>query len=245
MRRRSSSRLYRGFALAFAAIVGAPALLFLVLSAAEEGYLGAKTQNWVRIEKSRFKFDRLYSMTAPPFDQDANRLLARHAEDLPPGTALDIAAGQGRNSVFLAKKGWKVTAFDISGKGLEIAQAAAREAGVPLTTVRCSAQEFDYGHQVWDLVILVYAPIPFDDRDLLARIQDSIKPGGILLIDTPVMMHQPSDRHPRVPGDLEKGELPTLFPGLEVIRYTESEDTTEWLHLTMLMGRLVARKPGV
>jgi 2-polyprenyl-3-methyl-5-hydroxy-6-metoxy-1,4-benzoquinol methylase len=94
-------------------------------------------------------------MTEPPFDQDANRLLARHVEDLPPGAALDIAAGQGRNAVFLAAKGWQVTAFDISGKGLEIAKTAAREAGVRLTTVRCSAQEFDYGHQAWDLVLLV------------------------------------------------------------------------------------------
>jgi SAM-dependent methyltransferase len=239
-----SRRFLRWAALGLALIVGISAAMFLLLAAAQEGYLGAKAQNWVRIEKSRFIFDRLYSMADPPFDREPNRTLVRYAENAAPGTALDIAAGQGRNSIFLANKGWKVTAFDISGKGLEIAQTAAREVGVPLTTVRCSAQEFNYGHHAWDLVLLVYAPIPFDDLDLLERIQDSIKPGGVLLIDTPVMMHHPPDGRPRVPGDLERRELPSLFPDLEVIYYTESEDRTEWLNMTMPIARLLAQKPG-
>jgi 2-polyprenyl-3-methyl-5-hydroxy-6-metoxy-1,4-benzoquinol methylase len=216
--------------------------VFVSATAAQKGLLGLSVQSWIRIQKSRLAFDRLYGMPKAPFDEKPNRLLVRTVENLPPGEALDIAAGQGRNAVYLARKGWRVTAFDISAKGLAIAEQSARRSSVPLTAARSTAQDFDYGHGRWDLVALIYAPIPYEDPQLLARIRDSIKPGGLIVVDTPVLMHQPKHKSPRVPGDLDKGELPSLFPGFDVLQYTEAEEATEWFRLKLPIGRLVARK---
>jgi SAM-dependent methyltransferase len=227
-------------------LLGAPIGFLIVLyfgtGFAENGTFGATAQAWVRVQKSSFTFNRLYSMANPPFDQTPNAFLVRSVENLQPGTALDIAAGQGRNSVYLAVKGWRVTAFDISEKGLEVAQQDARRAGVPLTTVHASMHGFDYGDSRWDLVTVIYSPLQYDDAQLLTRIRDSIKPGGLLLIDAPIAMHQPKDRRPRVPGDLERGELPSFFPDFEVLQYTESEDTTDFFRLKMPVGHFLAKK---
>jgi SAM-dependent methyltransferase len=235
-------RFFRIVLLLLGAPIGSLIVLYFCTGFAENGAFGTSTQTWVRVQKSRFTFNRLYSMANPPFDQTPNAFLVRSVEGLPPGAALDIAAGQGRNSLYLAGKGWRVTAFDISEKGLEVAQQNARRAGVPLTTVHASTQDFDYGHHRWDLVIVIYSPLQYDDAQLLTRIRESIKPGGLLLIDVPIAMHQPKDRHPRVPGDLERGELPSYFPDFEVLQYTESEDTTDFFHLKMPVGHLLARK---
>jgi len=216
--------------------------LYTVTRATEEGSLGAHAQTWLRIEKSRFTFNRVYSMSTPPFEQAPSAFLARSVENMPPGAALDIAAGQGRNSLHLARKGWRVTAFDISENGLEVARRNAAQSGVQLETLRRSAQDFDFGRERWDLVILIYAPIPFEDAGLMARIRGSVKPGGLVLVDNPVVMHGPASAVPRVPGDLKPGELPTLFPGFEILEYTEAEDITDWFRLKMPMGRLLARK---
>jgi len=219
-------------------------VLYALSSAAEGGALGRSSQSWVRIEKSRFIFNRVYSMATPPFEPIASAFLVRSIEGIPPGAVLDIAAGQGRNSLYLARRGWQVTAFDISENGLGIMRRNAARVGARLETFRSSAQDFDFGRQRWDLVILVYAPIPYEDAGLLARIRESVKSGGLVLVDNPVVMHGTDGRVPRVPGDLEPGELPSLFPGFQIVHYTEAEDTTDWFHLKMPMGRLLARKPA-
>jgi SAM-dependent methyltransferase len=241
-RRKTKPRLLRILLIALGCAAGLLIGLFAMIRGAENGVFGLRAQSWVRIEKSRFTFNRVYSMASPPFDQAPNALLVRSIKNVPPGKALDICAGQGRNSLYLLRQGWRVCAFDISDKGVRLAEEQARNAGLPLTAVRASAQEFDYGRDQWDLVLLVYAPIQFDDQQLLGRIRNSIKPRGLILIDTPVLMHQPPDKHPRVPGDLERGELPSLFPDFEILQYEESEDTTEWFHLKMPVARFVARK---
>ncbi len=220
------------------------AALVALAAASENGTFGPAAQNWIRIEKSRFTFNRVYSMETLPFDRTPSSFLVRSVDQLPPGAALDIAAGQGRNSLYLARKGWRVTAFDISEKGLEAARNNAAGAGVRIETVRSSAQDFDYGRALWDLVFLIYAPVPYDDAAMLARIRDSVKPGGLVLVDNPVVMHREVGSGPRIPGDLKPRELPSLFPGFEIVQYTEAEDTTDWFHIKVPMGRLLARKPA-
>ncbi len=56
------------------------------------------------------------------------------------------------------------------------------------------------------------------------------------------MMHQPSGKTPRVPGDLERNELPRFFPGFDVVEYTEADDTAEWFNARLRIARFVARK---
>jgi 2-polyprenyl-3-methyl-5-hydroxy-6-metoxy-1,4-benzoquinol methylase len=61
-----------------------------------------------------------------------------------PGTALDVAMGQGRNAVYLAQQGWRVTGFDVADEGAKIARAAAQRLGVTLEAVVASNEQFDW-----------------------------------------------------------------------------------------------------
>src|SRR3954454_16318440 len=64
------------------------------------------------------RFNQLYAAPSNLFSALPNAFLARTVSGLKPGRALDIAMGQGRNSIFLAKQGWEVTGYDISDTGL-------------------------------------------------------------------------------------------------------------------------------
>lgn len=215
---------------------------FAVLILGQKGYLGQKLAHRIRLELTRREFNRLYSLPSPPFLQQPNEFLRRTAASLAKGTALVVACGQGRNAVYLAQGGWNVTAFDISEKGLEIARRTAQRDGAPLNAIQADALEFDYGTDRWDLLLLVYAPIPYDDAELLKRIKASVKRGGHVLVEMPIEMHQPPERHPRIPGDLMPGELPELFRDFEIVSYSETLDISDFYGERKLIGRLLARR---
>ena len=85
-----------------------------------------------------------------------NRFLAESVKGMPPGKALDIGMGQGRNSLFLAALGWEVTGFDISEVGVKQAQAEAAKRGLKIDARVADVDRFDYGKQRWDLVLGMY-----------------------------------------------------------------------------------------
>jgi 2-polyprenyl-3-methyl-5-hydroxy-6-metoxy-1,4-benzoquinol methylase len=80
-----------------------------------------------------------------------------------PGRALDVGMGNGRNSIALAQNGWQVTGFDIAALGVQQANLKAARLGVSLTTSVQSDQDFDFGVNRWDLIVLTYQPF----RDIL------------------------------------------------------------------------------
>lgn len=223
--------------LCFAAVAGLAVLLL-----GQKGYLGQRLAHRIQLEITRRQFNRLYSLPNPPFLQQPNEFLTRTASSLQKGAALVVACGQGRNAVYLAQEGWNVTAFDISEKGLEIARRTAQRDGVPLNAIQADAFEFDYGTDRWDLLLLVYAPIPYDDAGLLQRIKASVKHGGHVLVEMPIEMHQPPERRPRIPGDLMPGELPELFRDFEIVSYSETLDISDFYGERKLIGRLLARR---
>jgi 2-polyprenyl-3-methyl-5-hydroxy-6-metoxy-1,4-benzoquinol methylase len=97
-------------------------------------------------------FDRIYARGDPIFSHEPNALLVRTAARLTPGKALDVAMGQRRNSVYLAGKGWDVTGYDFSEKGIAAARANAEKAGVKINAVVSTHQDFDLGKERWDLI---------------------------------------------------------------------------------------------
>lgn len=82
---------------------------------------------------------------------------------LTPAAALDAAMGQGRNTLYLAQTGWKVTGFDISDVGLSAARASAEKKGLRITTVKASYDTFDFGIDKWGLIVLTFAWAPVSD----------------------------------------------------------------------------------
>jgi len=115
------------------------------------------------------------------FNKDPNALLVQTVSNLPSGKELDIAMGEGRNAVWLATKGWPVTGFDISDEALQQAEERARKAGVTIKAIKAASVTFDYGHERWDLIVMSCAFTPVPDAGYIARLRDSLKPGGLLV----------------------------------------------------------------
>jgi SAM-dependent methyltransferase len=147
-------------------------------------------------------FDKVYASDRPSFSQNPSALLVEAIEGRPPGRALDVAMGQGRNALFLAQRGWSVTGFDISEKGLEVARANARKIGVTVRAVNSTIEDFDYGTEQWDLLALIYVPASAHEGQAMVRLERALKPGGLLVIESFA-----SDRNApqRPPGDIRVG----------------------------------------
>src|SRR5262249_16296955 len=73
-------------------------------------------------EVLKVHFNNVYTTHKELFSQEPNAFLVRSVREVKPGTALDVAMGQGRNSVFLAMQGWDVTGYDLSDQGMAIAK---------------------------------------------------------------------------------------------------------------------------
>jgi SAM-dependent methyltransferase len=150
------------------------------------------------------------------------------------GRALDVAGGAGRNALWLARRGLAVTLADVSDVALAQADAAARAAGLTLSTVQVDLEEAPLPEGPWDLVLCTY----FLHRPLFAAFPAALAPGGLLVFAHATRSNL--ERHPR-PGPshvLEDGELPGLVVGLDVLRHDEG-----WLESGRHEARVVARKP--
>ncbi len=128
-------------------------------------------------------FDRIYTWKDAPFTREPSGFVKKIAATRKPGRALDIAMGQGRNSIWLAKNGWTVSGYDLSEEALRQAAALAREARVSLDIRRSTHEEFDLGREQWDLIVMCYAFTNLSDEAYMQRVYDSLKAGGLLVID--------------------------------------------------------------
>ena len=131
-----------------------------------------------RPDAYRAVFNNIYKTDNPVFSTQPNALLIATIEGRTPGRALDIGIGQGRNSVFLALKGWDVTGFDASDEGIAVAQRNAARAGVKIKALRESEATFDYGSGQWDLIVFTYEPFPITSAAYVGRLGNSLKSAG-------------------------------------------------------------------
>ena len=185
------------------------------------------------IEEEGQFYDTIYSK-APTFNTKPNNLLVEAIRGRVPGHALDVGMGQGRNAVFLAQQGWNVTGFDPSAVGLEKAHQKAAEAGVTIKTARVGAEHFEFGRDRWDLIAIIY-PI---EKVSVYRVRDSLKPGGLVVIEAP---HQ--ETAPR-PWHYDSNELLEIFRGFRILRYEDVQAPNDWNPLKEArLVRLVAEKP--
>jgi len=110
-----------------------------------------------------------------------NGMLVAEVADLPPGQALDLGCGEGGDAIWLADRGWLVTAVDLSRVALERAAAAAGDAKISWThadmiTNAPPAASFD-------LVSAIYFPLKRqDDHRALHGLLAAVAPGGTLLV---------------------------------------------------------------
>ncbi len=127
-------------------------------------------------------WDKRYSTKELVWTGRANQFVEEHLADLEPGSAIDLGAGEGRNSVWLAKRGWDVTAVDFSQVGLDKAATLATDNDVEIKTECADATIYDPSGQV-DLVILSYLQVGQEaQRTILEHATTWLRPGGTLFV---------------------------------------------------------------
>ncbi|HEX5569456.1 MAG TPA: class I SAM-dependent methyltransferase [Streptomyces sp.] len=171
-------------------------------------------------------WDERYRAAELVWGAEPNRWVVRETEGLPPGRALDLAAGEGRNALWLAARGWRVTAVDFSAVALERGRRLAAGQPAPvrdrLDWVLADLSDHRPEPGAFDLVVVVYLHLPAAERrTVLRRAADATAPGGTLLVvghDTtnltegtggpqdPGVLFTPGD----VVGDLTDAELRVL-----------------------------------
>jgi 2-polyprenyl-3-methyl-5-hydroxy-6-metoxy-1,4-benzoquinol methylase len=132
---------------------------------------------------NREHWDERYGTEELIWKAEPNRFLVEELDALPPGRALDVACGEGRNAVWLASKGWRVTGADFSRAGLAKAQRLATDRGVKVTWVEADVVEWRPATASFDLVVVMYLHLPAEQRRrALAHAAAALAPGGVLLV---------------------------------------------------------------
>jgi SAM-dependent methyltransferase len=111
-----------------------------------------------------------------------NRFLVAEVGDRPPGAALDVGCGEGRNALWLATRGWQVTAVDHSAVGLEKGRQLAAAAGVAIEWVLADVTEYRPAI-TFDLVAVLYLHLPRAELEaVLAMAAAAVGPAGLLVV---------------------------------------------------------------
>jgi 2-polyprenyl-3-methyl-5-hydroxy-6-metoxy-1,4-benzoquinol methylase len=148
----------------------------------------------------------------PLFGVEPNRFLVAEVGQLPPGRALDVACGAGRNAVWLAERGWAVTGVDFAEVALANARALAGERGVEVEWEQADLRDWQPAEAAFDLVVVLYLQLPAAELSaILARTASAVAPGGTLL----VVGH---DRENLNGGHGGPKDLAVLFTPAEVAR---------------------------
>ena len=160
------------------------------------------------------------------FNQSANAFLMSFVADRRPGVALDYAMGTGRNALYLAKLGWEVYGFDHSEVAIAAAQRQATQMKLTLRTAAVPDSEYDFGKERFDLILFSWA-MPLID---VKKIIDSLKPGGIVLMECAV-------------DYVGRNGMLKMFDGLLVERYEIVRVVADWYDRREIeILHLVARK---
>lgn len=179
--------------------------------------------------QDRLKWNEKYQSQSYPVEPAA--IVKEYAKLARGRMALDIAAGNGRNSVFLAQQGFRVDAVDISDAGLNL--FAAKHPN--LNPICADLDDFDIPPKRYDLII----NIKYLNRRLFPYIYEGLAPGGILIFQTLLDSPHP-DSDPPVCRDylLRENELLHAFLALRILRYKESEEKKkgEAVYLASLVG---------
>lgn len=152
-------------------------------------------------------------------DQEASSILKKYLRLLPRGRALDLAAGEGRNAVFLAEHGFEVEAVDISREALSRARKMAGARGVKIRTIRADLDFYSIPKELFDLII----DFNFLDRKLIPRIKKGLKRGGVILFETYTVDQKNlgSGGPSKLKYLLKPNELLHLFQNFRVLYYRE------------------------
>lgn len=167
-------------------------------------------------------WDKTYARVGYVFGKEPAEFLAKHIDELPKGRSLDIAMGEGRNTVYLAKKGFISEGVDISPVGLAKAQKLAAENRVKIITLNADLNKYHIKPDHYDVIINFY----YLQRSLIPEIKAGLKKGGMVVFETHTMEQLKNAKNGGWERDflLEPGELKRQFADFEILHYSETND---------------------
>jgi len=152
-------------------------------------------------------------------------LLVETATTLKPGRALDLACGKGRNAIWLAERGWSVTAVDRSPVAIP---------SVDMRVADLETHEFPIAEASWDLIAVCY----YLQRDLFEPVKRGVKPGGVVI----AIVHMFEPGHEQSRFSVQPRELAKYFEGWEILHYYEGKPRDP--EHKRAVAEIVARKPS-
>jgi SAM-dependent methyltransferase len=181
------------------------------------------------MRQDRLKWNEKYQMQNYPDEPAA--IVKQYVELVGGKKAIDIAAGNGRNALFLARQGFVVDAVDISDTGL--AQFAGRHSGIQ--PICADLDEFDIPANRYDLIV----NIKYLNRRLFPYIREGLAPGGVLIFETFLDSPNPAKAKPNCRDYLlRENELVHAFSSLKIVLYKEADETDhdDAAYLASLVG---------
>jgi tellurite methyltransferase len=150
-------------------------------------------------------------------DLSPTTLVVETARQVPPGAALDLACGAGRNALWLAEQGWRVTAVDGAPAAIDILSKRASERALRVEALVADLEKGEYSidHLAWDLIAICY----YLQRDLFESAKRGVKPGGLLI----TIVHTTEPGEEPTYKRLKPGELETYFDGWEIMHRYEGK----------------------
>lgn len=181
--------------------------------------------NWIQ------RWDDRYSSEEFAYGEAPNNYLKEQIEKLNPGTILFPAEGEGRNAVFAAKSGWKVSAFDISAEGKNKAIQLAEANNVSIDYQIGELETLDFQEKQFDAIALIYAHFPAEIKSAIHKQLDKLlRKDGIIIFEAFSKKHLEYlavNEKVGGPKDIESlfsiEELKADFPNYEIIELEEKE----------------------
>lgn len=182
--------------------------------------------------ESRYR-ERPEDAVRPP-----SQFLVEQCPHLPCGRALDVASGDGRHALYLARRGWVVDAIDFAYAGLARLLAIARRDRLPVAALQADLESFPLPRAHYDVIVNVR----YLQRSLVEVLKRALRPGGMIVFET-FLRDQQQLGHPRNPAFLlERGELAERFNDFEILVCHEGRCETE--SGPAFLAHLLARRPS-
>lgn len=190
-------------------------------------------KSWDNNYKSMW--DERYMDNEFVYGKEPNLFFKEWLQQLKPGSILMPADGEGRNGVFAAQLGWKVTSSDLSEEGKLKAMKLAKEKKVDLEYFVGDLEQLQFESVSFDAIGLIYAHFAADKKTVLhKKLNDYLKPGGVIIFEAFSKLHLLYNGiDPKVGGPKDfdmlfsTAEIATDFENYEILLLEEKEITLE------------------
>ena len=194
-------------------------------------------------------WDQRYSAQEYVYGKEPNDFLVSVASEWPPGRVLCLGEVEGRNAVWLAQRGFAVTAVDASTIGLAKARRLAGERGVAIETIGADLAHFVFEPGHWDAVVSIFCHLPAAVRAALhRRVVAGLRSGGRFVLEayTPRQLQLGTGGPPVLELMMDLQTLRAELAGLDFAHAVETEreiQEGQFHHGVGAVVQILARKP--